>query len=86
MIFRELEFPSVQTNLEEARSCSDQGMALMLGYNFDGAIASHLERFDEIRILPWLGGASRMPRDQTKTIPRSFRPKRMELHRGQPGL
>ena len=44
MIFRELgDFRrSVQTDSEEARSWFDQGMALMLGYNFDGAIASYL--------------------------------------------
>ena len=45
MIFRELgDFRRVvQTDSEEARSWFDQGMALMLGYNFDGAIASYLE-------------------------------------------
>ena len=38
MILRTGDFCQVQTNSEEARSWFDQGMALMLGYNFDGAL------------------------------------------------
>lgn len=59
MIFRELgDFRrSVQTDSEAARSWFDQGMALMLGYNFDGAIASYLEaiRRDPKFAMAWWG-------------------------------
>ena len=59
MIFRELgDFRrTVQTDSEEARLWFDQGMALMLGYNFDGAIASYLEaiRRDPEFAMAWWG-------------------------------
>lgn len=47
----------VATDSEEARRWFDQGMALMLGYNFDGAIASFLEatRHDPGFAMAWWG-------------------------------
>ncbi len=47
----------VSTSSEEARHWFDQGMALMLGYNFDGAIASFREatRIDPDFAMAWWG-------------------------------
>ena len=47
----------VATDSEEARRWFDQGMALMNGYNFDGAIASFLEatRHDPDFAMAWWG-------------------------------
>ena len=47
----------VATESEAARKWFDQGMALMYGYNFDGAIASFLEatRLDPDFAMAWWG-------------------------------
>ncbi|MCH2332001.1 MAG: tetratricopeptide repeat protein, partial [Roseibacillus sp.] len=47
----------VATESVEARKWCDQGMALMLGYNFDGAIASFREatRIDPDFAMAWWG-------------------------------
>ena len=47
----------VATDSEEARRWFNQGMALMLGYNFDGAISSFREatRIDPTFAMAWWG-------------------------------
>jgi len=48
---------AISTKSEEARKWFDQGLALMVGFNFDGAIASFLQavRYDPECAMAWWG-------------------------------